>query len=256
MPIMGEKSPEYPLGYGYCACGCGKVTKVAGGVHLKYFHRLHNPYVSERARELARQPSLPRQIAKERELLGAGLLSDHEPAIMQPTADAVPQEQTDERLARTVAWTQINKHYIQWHRKKLRAKANETAKRYQRERRKRDPIFKLLAYVRGRIRGALTRKNVRKSTKTEQLLACSVLELKSHLEAQFKDGMTWNNYGQWHVDHIKPCCRFDLTRPEEQRACFHYTNLQPLWAHENHTKSGRPAYTVGGCATGHLQSKH
>ena len=51
--------------------------------------------------------------------------------------------------------------------------------------------------------------------------------------------MTWDNYGDWHVDHIRPCCSFDLTKIEEQNICFHYTNLQPLWAEENFKKNGR-----------------
>ena len=48
--------------------------------------------------------------------------------------------------------------------------------------------------------------------------------------------MSWNNYGKWHVDHIRPCIDFDLSKPEEQQKCFHYTNLQPLWAEENMRK--------------------
>lgn len=58
--------------------------------------------------------------------------------------------------------------------------------------------------------------------------------------------MTWQNYGQWHVDHIRPCASFDLSKPEEQRACFHYANLQPLWGEENLRKTshygGRRVY--------------
>ena len=51
--------------------------------------------------------------------------------------------------------------------------------------------------------------------------------------------MTWDNYGEWHIDHIKPCCGFDLTDFEQQKKCFHYTNLQPLWAKDNITKNGK-----------------
>jgi hypothetical protein len=62
-----------------------------------------------------------------------------------------------------------------------------------------------------------------------------VEQLRQHLEAQFTDGMSWDNYGRdgWHIDHIRPCASFDLTDPEQQRQCFHYTNLQPLWAADN-----------------------
>ena len=48
--------------------------------------------------------------------------------------------------------------------------------------------------------------------------------------------MTWDNHGQWHIDHIKPCAKFDLTDKDQQKACFHYTNLQPLWKEDNLSK--------------------
>jgi hypothetical protein len=91
--------------------------------------------------------------------------------------------------------------------------------------------------ISSRIKTAL--KNNSKSLHTMELIGCSIKELKEHLEKQFKPGMTWNNHGLycWHIDHIIPCCNFDLTKIEEQKKCFHYTNLQPLWAKENLTKN-------------------
>ena len=61
-------------------------------------------------------------------------------------------------------------------------------------------------------------------------------ELKQHVESLFQEGMSWENYGEWHVDHRKPCSSFDLVEEDEQRKCFHYTNLQPMWAIENLSK--------------------
>ena len=58
-----------------------------------------------------------------------------------------------------------------------------------------------------------------------------------HLESQFKVGMTWDNYGEWHIDHIKPLAAFDIKDPAQVAEASHYTNLQPLWAMENFTKS-------------------
>lgn len=72
-----------------------------------------------------------------------------------------------------------------------------------------------------------------------ELIGCSIEQLLEHLESQFQDGMTWDNYGEWHIDHIKPCAMFDFTKEEDQRECFHYTNLQPLWAEDNLRKSDK-----------------
>jgi len=112
-----------------------------------------------------------------------------------------------------------------WNKKKLRTDLN----------------FRILWNLRSRLSHALKRNSKSKSTK--KLLGCTIQELKKHLEKQFKKGMTWNNYGLygWHIDHIKPCTCFDLIRPEEQRECFHYSNLQPLWAIENLKKSNNLA---------------
>jgi hypothetical protein len=75
----------------------------------------------------------------------------------------------------------------------------------------------------------------KKCAHTEELVGCSIPFLKAYFEKKFKPGMTWRNHGNhgWHIDHIRPCASFDLSKPEEQFKCFHYTNLQPLWKEEN-----------------------
>jgi len=95
----------------------------------------------------------------------------------------------------------------------------------------------------GRISMALKRNSIpaQKSNSTTELLGCSIEEFKSHLQELFSDGMTFENYGEWHLDHVLPCSAFELQHSEEQDVCFHYTNLQPLWAIENikkHNKIG------------------
>ncbi len=61
----------------------------------------------------------------------------------------------------------------------------------------------------------------------------SAKELKEHLERQFLPGMNWENYGKWHVDHIRPCVSFDLSDDEQLAECWALANLQPLWASDN-----------------------
>ena len=92
--------------------------------------------------------------------------------------------------------------------------------------------------LRGRLWQALKGKN--KSKRTMELLGVPHIDfLKTWLECKFKEGMTWENRHLWHIDHVLPCSSFDLTKPEEQAKCFHYTNLQPLWAGENLSKGNR-----------------
>ena len=108
----------------------------------------------------------------------------------------------------------------------------------QRHKRKTNPSYRLLMNLRRRTLLALNGKC--KSANTMTLLGIPNIDfLWNHLEKLFKPGMTRENHGKWHLDHIKPCSSFDLTKPEEQAECFHYTNLQPLWASENLSKGNR-----------------
>jgi len=106
----------------------------------------------------------------------------------------------------------------------------KTAK-YRANRRKNDIAFRILINLRSRIGHAV--KHLHKSDRTTKLLGCSIPELRNHLAKQFKPGMSWENYGQWHIDHIIPCAAFDLKDPGEQKMCFHFSNLQPLWGIDN-----------------------
>ena len=112
---------------------------------------------------------------------------------------------------------------------KERLSKNNT--RNAKERRKTNPSLRILDSLRSRMLQALKGKN--KSASTIKLLGCTPDELRKHLEAQFEPWMTWENHGLWDIDHIKACARFDLTYPEQQRACFNWSNLQPMEHIEN-----------------------
>lgn len=102
---------------------------------------------------------------------------------------------------------------------------------------KSDVFFRMSQNIRTRIRMALKRNT--KSKSTQILIGCTIDFLRQHLQNQFKEGMDWNNYGLWQIDHKKPCSLFDLSKEEEQLKCFHYSNLQPLWATDNRKKHNR-----------------
>jgi hypothetical protein len=113
----------------------------------------------------------------------------------------------------------------------------EYSKKYRKNRRQFDIGFKLRCNLSNRIWRAL--KINTKTISTITLIGCTIEQLKQHLEKQFKSGMNWKNYGKWHIDHIRPCASFDLSKSSEQRKCFYYTNLQPLWAEDNLKKQDK-----------------
>lgn len=121
-------------------------------------------------------------------------------------------------------------------------KIRERNFKYQKKRLLIDPNFKLIRAIRTRLRSAISNKQ--KTGSAVKDLGCSISEVKIHLEKQFKPGMTWENYGRngWHIDHIIPLSKFNLSNREEFLKANHYTNLQPLWAEENYKKGNKVYY--------------
>ena len=85
--------------------------------------------------------------------------------------------------------------------------------------------------IAGRLRTRLSAAIRRRSGSTFEIAGCSVAELLQHIESQFTRGMTWDNYGRdgWSINYIKPCVDHDLTEESQRMACFHFSNIQPLW---------------------------
>lgn len=130
--------------------------------------------------------------------------------------------------------------YREYHKKYYQKNIVSIKKRVQErfyERIEKDIAFKVLQRCRARLYKAI-KGNV-KSKRTIELIGCEVDFLLQHIEAQFREGMSWRNYGEWHIDHIIPCSTFDFSEAEQQQKCFNYKNLQPLWASENLEKSNR-----------------
>lgn len=107
-------------------------------------------------------------------------------------------------------------------------------RRFDRRKHKSKPQVRVLENLRERLRLLVRKRNVDKAGPARVLIGCPVHQLQEHLEKQFTPEMNWDNYGSyWHVDHIRPCASFDLSRREEQHRCFHFSNLQPLEGREN-----------------------
>lgn len=116
------------------------------------------------------------------------------------------------------------------------------AKEYQKKTKERyhtDPLFKMKMNLRTRANQMFRRLKFYKPTTTEKLLGISYAELRKYIESKFTEDMTWENYNKtgWHIDHIVPLASAKTI--EEMKILFHYTNLQPLWAHDNYVKGPR-----------------
>jgi hypothetical protein len=142
-------------------------------------------------------------------------------------------------------WTEENKEhrkqYLKEYREKNIDKIRKTKRDYERNRKASDPLYKLVANFRTAIYTVLKESNVDKYGHYFDVLQYSPEELINHLEKQFKDDMTWDNYGIWHVDHKLPITSFDIQEmgDEEFMKCWCLDNLQPMWGEENIRKSNK-----------------
>ena len=143
------------------------------------------------------------------------------------------------------SWYEQNKEhrkeYIKEYHKNNIDKIRKTKRDYERNRKARDPLYKLISYFRTAIYQVLKESNVDKYGHYFDILQYTPEELITHLELQFKDDMSWDNYGVWHVDHMLPITSFDIREmgDEEFMKCWSLDNLQPMWGEENIRKSNK-----------------
>ena len=149
-------------------------------------------------------------------------------------AKAYYKANKDKRKAYREANKDKRKAYQQAYQKTNKDKVNANAKAYHKAKRKTDHLFKLKGNLRARTYLAFKSKGYKKESKTAKTLGASYRIVKKHLERQFTDGMNWDNYGEWHVDHIIPLASAN-TKDELFNLC-HFRNLQPLWAADNLSK--------------------
>lgn len=125
----------------------------------------------------------------------------------------------------------------EYDRKRGKEKRHRLQNEYSKLKRKTDIDFKTLCSLRSRHSNIISNQASKKTT--YDLVGCDIETYKKHIALKFKIGMSWENYGEWVIDHISPLSAFDLTKTEDQRKCFHYTNTQPLWMQENLIKGNK-----------------
>jgi predicted transcriptional regulator len=145
-------------------------------------------------------------------------------------------------------WSEKNKEHLTEYHKKWRTenveKWRSTKRNYERNRKASDPAYKLISNFRTAIYQVLKENNVEKNKHYFDILQYTPEELISHLEKQFTDGMTWENYGEWHVDHRMPISSFNFESVDDDSfiKCWSLDNLQPMWGKENIVKSNNIIY--------------
>lgn len=159
-----------------------------------------------------------------------------------------------------------NKEAIKKYHRDLYLKNKEKRKKYNLDnRRKKNEYYrnyipslnaKIAKSLHTRILAAVRSVKAKKYTSSIKLTGCSIEFFIEYIQEKFTGNMSWDNYGKdgWHLDHIRPCSSFDLSNPEDQKLCFHYTNYQPLWATtEIAIKYGESPNYIGNLEKGYKQ---
>ena len=151
-------------------------------------------------------------------------------AVRDANLEAYRAKAKEARDRRKDRKSEYSRRYLQTHKRECA----DVRKRWRHE----NPMTNLQCNLRRRMAHVIRVGSDRPHS--AELTGCTGKELRAYLESQFQDGMTWENYGsKWHVDHKRPIASFDLSNMEQVRACFYYTNLQPLWAHDNLAKGAK-----------------
>jgi hypothetical protein len=137
----------------------------------------------------------------------------------------------------------LRKYHQKWREKNI-DKHREYKRKYEKHRKDTDPAYKLISNFRTAIYQVLKENNVEKNKHYFDILQYTPEELISHLEKQFTDGMTWDNYGEWHVDHRMPISSFNFESVDDDSfiKCWSLDNLQPMWGKENIVKGNNIIY--------------
>jgi hypothetical protein len=154
--------------------------------------------------------------------------------------------ETKERLKKNhKKWSEnkrdyLNQYHKEWREKNI-DKHRENKRNYEKTRKANDPLYKLIANFRTAIYQVLKENNMNKNGHYFEILGYTPYDLIEHIESKFTEGMSWENYGEFHIDHITPISSFNIQEigDNEFMRCWDLENLQPMWAEENIRKSNK-----------------
>jgi hypothetical protein len=141
------------------------------------------------------------------------------------------QVHRDEYLVYMREYNRVNRDKVRACDRRSKQTHKERLLRVRKERLTSDTAFRLRLYLRNRLNGAV--RNGYKAGSAVRDLGCSIDDFKEYIAGLFEPGMSWDNWGKWHLDHIKPLASFNLTDREQFLKACHYTNIRPLWANDN-----------------------
>ncbi len=193
---------------------------------------LHNKDEMNRKARVHYAANRERVLARQRKVDAARRM----PRAPKPPRKSAALRQKEYRQRHPERVKAAMKEYHRKHPEKIRA-----WKRVHHYRGMKDPEFVVVKRLRTRLHDEIRFRSRRiiKFTSALNLVGCSRQELVKHIESQFKPGMNWENRTLWHIDHIRPVASFDMLDLEQQKACFHFSNLQPLWRSENCSKGAK-----------------
>jgi excinuclease UvrABC ATPase subunit len=141
----------------------------------------------------------------------------------------------EENCDKITKWKESNKDYF----KQYRQNNKVNIRNYFKARLDNEPIFRFKNNVRRLILHSFKRgkKTFKKVDRTEIILGCKIEEFINYISLKFTEGMTLENHGEWHIDHIIPLA--SANTEEDILKLNHYTNLQPLWAKDNLSKGSK-----------------
>lgn len=232
-----------------CTFGVSNVCKACNSIYKRNYNTINKDSISNKRKikyEINKDRIL--SVKKQRYYENRNEILEKQRLFKSLNRDKLRRYYKNYRLVNSESISRKNKKYKESNSNKLKEKNKEYYRLnkdkiskyrsgYIKKRRKEDSLYNLKLRMRSRLYSAIVKNGYVKSNTTESIIGCSFDYLKTYIESKFIDGMSWDNFGSWHIDHIIPLA--SAKTKEELLKLSHYTNLQPLWAKDNLIKGSK-----------------